>query len=301
MAHEVKQNLLSELKSRYGHIHKLKGSQSLYEVGDGAARVYIRYSKIHDQSEAFYGLRQEDLKALEGIPSAICFLWNGQTEPLFVPFVEYEDVFRALTPASDGQFKVMVYPEPEGAEMYIARGGRFNVESNVGWESLESVVDSAKLRQVPELSHSQIQGFLGVVGARKGYDIWIPSKDRATLDRGVAEEFSCRDSLPDGFKSVESILQEVDVIWIQKGSSVLRALFEVEHSTPIYSGLLRFNDIHLTAPRIVSRFSVVSNEARRSLFIRQVNRPTFRASGLNELCTFLEYPNVYWWFTRTKP
>jgi len=39
-----------------------------------------------------------------------------------------------------------------------------------------------------------------------------------------------------------SILQEVDVIWIPPGSSELKALFEIEHSTAVYSGLLRFND-----------------------------------------------------------
>lgn len=298
MSNKVKPLLLSELTKRYGQVRKLEGSQSLFEIGEGAARIYVRYSRIHTRNEAFYGLRQEDLQILEGVPSVICFLWDGQTEPLFVPFVEYEDVFHSLTPANDGQFKLTVYPQPEGTEMCIARAGRFNVESNLGWDALQSVVDSSKVRDVPALSHSQIQTLLGVVGTRKGYDIWIPVKDRPALDRELAEKFPCRDVLPDAFDPVHDILQEIDVIWIQKGSTQLKALFEVEYSTPIYSGLLRFNDIHLTAPQIVSRFSIVSNDTRRSLFIRQLNRPTFRASGLNGLCTFLEYANVYWWFSR---
>jgi len=300
MPNEAKPLLLSELRRRYGRIRKLEGSQSLYEIGDGVARVYFRYSKIHWRNEAFYGLRREDLHALEGVPSIICFLWDKQAEPLFIPFSEYEDVFNGLTPASDGQYKVAVYPRPEGTEMYIGRAGRFNVESNLGWGALESVVDSSKVHEVPALTHSQIQTLLGVMGTRKGYDIWVPSKDRPALDWGLAERFSCRDVLPDAFDAVHNTLQEIDVIWIQKGSSLLKALFEVEYSMPIYSGLLRFNDIHLTSPHIVSRFSVVSNDTRRSLFIRQLNRPTFRASGLSELCTFLEYANVYWWFSRTK-
>jgi hypothetical protein len=300
MPNEAKPLLLSELRKRYGRIHKLEGSQSLYEIGEGAARIYIRYSKIHERNEAFYGLRQEDLHALAGLPSVICFLWNDQVEPLFIPFVEYEDIFHGLTPANDGQYKLAVYPRLEGTEIYIARAGRFNVESNLGWDALESIVDSSKVHQTPALTHSQIQTLLGVVGTRKGYDIWIPPNDRPALDWGLAQRFSCRDVLPDAFNAVQSILQEIDVIWIQKGSSLLKALFEVEYSTPIYSGLLRFNDIHLTSPHIVSRFSVVSNDTRRSLFIRQLNRPTFRASGLSELCTFLEYANVYWWFNRAK-
>jgi hypothetical protein len=95
-------------------------------------------------------------------------------------------------------------------------------------------------------------------------------------------------------------LEEVDVIWIQKGSSELRALFEVEHSTPIYSGLLRFNDIHLAAPRLRPTFSIVANDARREVFVRQLNRPTFQASELNKFCNFLEYINVFGWFNRIR-
>jgi hypothetical protein len=75
-------------------------------------------------------------------------------------------------------------------------------------------------------------------------------------------------------------------------------LFEVEHSTTIYSGLLRFNDIHLAMPALHPRFSIVAEDARRSHFVRQVSRPTFTTSGLNELCTFLDYANVWRWYRR---
>lgn len=85
-----------------------------------------------------------------------------------------------------------------------------------------------------------------------------------------------------------------------RGSSDLQAMFEVEHSTPIYSGLLRFNDLHLIEPNLKPRFSIVSNDLRRTLFLRQVNRPTFKSSGLSELCNFLEYKDVFGWFNRTK-
>ena len=74
-------------------------------------------------------------------------------------------------------------------------------------------------------------------------------------------------------------------------------LFEVEHSTTVYSGLLRFNDILLTDPK-ASRFSIVSNEVRRALFSRQLFRPTFKASGLADMTSFLEYSNVLDWHRR---
>lgn len=298
MPNELKPALLSELKSRYGSLRKLDGTQSLYEIGEKAARVYIRYSKLHTRNQAFYGLRKEDLQQLEGHPSVICFLWDGQPEPMFIPFADYEEVFQSYTPAKDGQYKAVVYPQKEGTEIYLPKAGRFNVEGNFGYEILENLIDSAKLQTAAELSHSQIQTLLGAVGTTKGYDIWIPMKDRPGLDWNLTKNFACREQLPDAFDSVKSILQEIDVIWINPGSSEVRGLFEVEHSTPVYSGLLRFNDVHLTAPTAISRFSIVSNDARRSLFVRQVNRPTFRTSGLSEICTFLEYMDVLGWHSR---
>lgn len=298
MPNEIKQTFLEKLRERYGSLKKLEKSQSLFEIGDGAARVYIRYSKVHAKGVTFYGLREDDLKRLEGYPSVICFLWNGQKEPLLIPFTEYEEVFHASTPASDGQYKAQIYLQDDGTNLYVTKAGRFNVEAYFGWQQLEALRDSNKLQDIPDLSHSQIQTLLGAIGTTKGFDIWIPQKDRTKLDWSISSSFRCRDMLPYGFESIKHILEEIDVIWIRKGSSELRALYEVEHSTPIYSGLLRFNDIHLTAPRIQPRFSIAANDTRRSLFVKQLNRPTFQMSGLNELCTFLEYANVYSWFNR---
>jgi hypothetical protein len=300
MANQLKPTLLAELKRRYGKLRKLDATQSLYEIGNGAARVYIRYSKLHQRNQGFFGLRKDDLQKLEAIPSVICFLWPGQTEPLFIRFEDYEEIFRSCMPAKDGQYKAVIYPQTEGTEIVLAKAGRFNVEGNFGYAVVDNLLDSAKLQKIPDLTHRQVQTMLGAVGTAKGFDVWIPTKDRSGLDWSLGTRFECRAELPGSFDSIKSVLQEVDVIWLHRGSSNMGTLFEVEHSTPIYSGLLRFNDVHLIAPTAVSRFTIVSNDARRALFARQVNRPTFRTSGLSELCTFLEYVDVFGWYGRIK-
>ena len=297
MANDVKTEFLKSLGS-YGPLHKLGRSQSLYEIGDGVARVYIRYSKIHPRGRTFYGLRAEDLSQLEGHPSVLCFLWDSQDQPLIVPYRDYEQVFQSVSPANDGQYKVLVLLQESGDELYIAQAGRFNVEGNLGWEELEELIDSSATSRLPELSHNQIQTLIGAIGDSKKYDLWIPPNDRASLDWSIAAHFECRNLLPSGFESIENILRQIDVIWIQRGSNEIAALFEVEHSTPMYGALLRFNDIHLVSSGFNPRFSIVSNDTRRSLFVRHWDRPTFRASGLNRLCTFLEYANVYSWHSR---
>lgn len=298
MANVIKLSFLDELKKRYGNIKKIEGSLSLYDVGKGAGRVYIRYSKVHARGQTFYGLRSKDLKRLEGHPSIICFLWEKQTEPLIVTYSDFEEVFHSVSPASDGQFKVQVFFSDSGCDLYIANAGRFNVEAYFGWEQLDSLISKSKLTDIPDLSHVQVQTLLGSIGLIKGFEIWIPKNDRVKLDWSLTQKFSCNAEIPFEYRQIEDILSEIDVIWIERGAGRLRALFEVEHSTPIYSGLLRFNDVHLTSPSSKATYSIVSNDDRRSIFVRQLNRPTFAMSKLSENCSFLEYTNVFAWHRR---
>ncbi len=299
MTNPFKKSFLEQLRSKYGQIKQLPNSLSLFEIGDGLARIYVRYSKVHDRNKTFFGLRRDDIKQLEGVNSVICFLWDTQTEPIFVPFIDFEEIFNSLTPASDGQYKVQIYPDEE-TELYIANAGRFNIEGFYGWHILDNLIDKNKIVVMPDLSHSQIQTLIGSIGTIKGYEIWIPLNDRNKLDWSLAEKYVCRSDLPVRYEKVANIIREVDVVWIRRGSSELTAIFEVEHSTPIYSGLLRFNDMYLVEPNLKLKFTIVSNDTRRSIFLRQIGRPTFRMSGLGDICNFMEYRDVYSWFKRMR-
>jgi len=297
VANTIKDRFLGELTTRYGRLQRVTNSQSLFDVADGSLRIYVRYSKRHERNRTFYGLRKTDLQLLEGRPSVVCFLWDDQREILLVPFADFEEVFRSLEPAGDGQYKAQVYEQDEGTDLYIANAGRFNVDSYYGWTTVETLLE-ARAEPVPELSHSQVQTLIGSLGARKGYEIWVPLNDRPRMDWSMATRFECSASCPLSIIQIREIVEEIDVIWTERGSGAPRAFFEVEHSTPIYSALLRFNDVHILSPRLGARFSIVSNDDRRSLFVRQLSRPTFRASGLSEACNFLEYRNVYAWHKR---
>jgi len=298
MASVLKQTVLAELERRLGRARKLEQSQSLFDFGNNVLRVYSRYSRVHSDGRTFYGLREDDLRKLEGRPSLICFLWDSQQAPLFLPFQEFEETFRAVEPANDGQYKSQVFLRTEGTEFYLAKAGRFNVDAYVGWDVVDQFVDPTRTRAVPDLTHSQVQSFLGAIGMRKLFDIWVPRPDRTKVGQGIPEEMSYCHVLPTVPDPVGQILEEVDVIWIERGSGRLRALFEVEHSTTIYSGLLRFNDIHLVAPQFKPTYSIVADNERRSSFVRQLARPTFVVSGLNQICTFMEYENVFSWYER---
>ena len=294
----LKGDFLKNFSSRFGTFEKLGGSQSLYSVNQDAFRIYIRYSKVHSRNRCFFGLREKDLRQLEGGLSFICLLWEGQEKPLILPFADFEDVFEGVEPAEDGQYKVQVFLQEYGTELYVARAGRFNVDGYFGFEELIKEIEPGISKVDIEFNHSQVQTLLGGIGSLKDYHIWIPSDDREKLDWSVMpNKFEISLSLPNLSKSAQRYLSEIDVIWIDRGSNRIKALYEVEHSTPVYSGLLRFNDIYLTSVP-VERFTIVSNEERRSVFAKQINRPTFMRSGLAEICSFLNYANVYSWYQR---
>lgn len=301
MGNTRKADVIEELRQRFGELRKLPGSESLFALGDDAARVYIRYSKVHPRGRTFFGLREIDLRQLEGHNSFLCFLFDDGSPPIFIPYADFEEVFREAETASDGQYKVQLHKQSQALELYVARQGRFNIEGYVGFDAIARSVDARRLREVRDLSHSQVQTLLAGIGHLKGYEVSVPAYDAGKFDWSLTTRFRLRDSVPAGFERVSEILSEIDVIWVAAGRNEIEGLFEVEHTTSVYSGLLRFNDILLTEPK-VSRFSIVSNETRRAVFARQLYRPTFRKSGLAELTSFLEYANVFDWHERlSKP
>lgn len=297
MANPTKSKVLDDLQQRFGEVRKLKGSESLFAIGDEAARIYFRYSKVHEGGRTFFGLRQVDLRQLEGHNSFLCFLLDDGSPPVFVPYVDFEEVFANAEPAKDGQYKVQLTNQANTLELYVARQGRFNVEAYVGFGTLQHSLEAEKFRESATLSHSQVQTLLAGIGHAKGFEVFVPESDIGKLDWSLTKDFALRRKIPEGFNQVRDVLREIDVVWVANGRSKIEGLYEVEHSTPVYSGLLRFNDILLADPS-VSRFSIVSNDVRRDLFSRQLFRPTFKKSGLSELCSFLEYANVFAWHRR---
>jgi hypothetical protein len=297
MPNPHKAKVLETLRQRFGEVREAKGSRSLFTIGDQAAHIYFRYSRVHPHGRTFFGLRKADLQQLGGHNAFLCFLVDDGSPPLFIPYADFEEVFHNAEVAKDGQYKVQLIVGTNTRELYVARQGRFNVEGYVGFDALEHSMDALRLREARDLTHAQVQSLLAGIGHIKGYDVCIPDNDLGKLDWTLTKHFSLRARLPAGFDQIRAILSEIDVVWVAPGRNTIEGLYEVEHSTPVYSGLLRFNDVLLTDPT-VSRFSIVSNDARRDLFSRQLFRPTFKKSGLAELCSFLEYANVFDWHKR---
>jgi hypothetical protein len=88
-------------------------------------------------------------------------------------------------------------------------------------------------------------------------------------------------------------IKRIDVLWL-KGRAIRRA-FEVEHSTAIYSGLLRMADLCALLPNINVPLHIVAPESRREKVFQEITRPVFSLlenTPLSERCTYLSYGSV---------
>lgn len=83
------------------------------------------------------------------------------------------------------------------------------------------------------------------------FDIWVPSADRAKVKEHVSVDFHgrFRDQLNLAYDTKTlGPIRQIDVLWL-KGNAIVRA-FEIEHTTAVYSGLLRMADLLALQPNI---------------------------------------------------
>src|SRR5271156_5097560 len=76
-----------------------------------------------------------------------------------------------------------------------------------------------------------------------------------------------------------------------KGRSMARA-FEIEHTTAIYSGLLRMADLLALQPNMDIRLHIVAPDEKREKVLREIKRPVFsllERGPLYEHCSYISY------------
>jgi hypothetical protein len=148
----------------------------------------------------------------------------------------------------------------------------------------------------PESRESiRIQALLAEIGARMGMQIWLPRADRgAVLAEWKAAEKPLLDRLPLNYDDTTlRTIEQIDVLWL-KGRSIRRA-FEVEHTTSIYSGILRMADLLALQPNMDIRLHIVAPAIRREKVFQEIRRPVFSLldrGPLSESCTFIDYESV---------
>jgi hypothetical protein len=141
--------------------------------------------------------------------------------------------------------------------------------------------------EIEALDHTHVQWLLGKVGRKLGCRVWVAANDRRRRWRGESlgalsiARFPSLGLDPDS----QRIITLIDVVWL-RGPNQVAAAFEIEHTTSIYSGLLRLADLAALSPNLNFPLYIVAPRARLEKVRRELLRPTFQALELHRKCAF---------------
>ena len=180
-----------------------------------------------------------------------------------------------------------------GALLFDVGSGRYPAPPREGdeaerarWEADLAAVraQTAKEHKLAEAgresdrTHTEVQRWLRDLGAALGFDVYVAANDRGRAVDGGRLGDGCRDDLPSAVAAAgaESV-RLIDVIWLERNTDRVAAAFEVEHTTSIYSGIVRLLDLALgAADGAVHRLFLVAPDNREADVRTQLQRPAFQ-------------------------
>lgn len=168
------------------------------------------------------------------------------------------------------------YPAPP-RENDPAAQARFETDLAMVREESAQVAKALHLARESDHTHTEIQGWLRDLGRQLGYAVWVASNDRGRIYGGDVLSQHCLARLPAALECLPAIdmIRLIDVLWLDEHGKVAAA-FEVEHSTSIYSGIVRMLDLALGVPEhLGSHYFLVAPDNRETDVRAQFARPAF--------------------------
>jgi type II restriction enzyme len=154
-------------------------------------------------------------------------------------------------------------------------------DNRAAWiEQLASVrekADKAAPLEADDRTHTEIQGWLRDLGFALKYRVWIAQNDRGrTFGDGRLGD-ACLAKFPPSLDSSPGAdaVRLIDVLWIDDNDRIVAA-FEVEHTTSIYSGIVRMLDLALGGDTTnLHSLYLVAPDKREADVRAQIARPAF--------------------------
>ena len=252
-----------------------------------------------------YGVPMESLAGkLTFFPvEATARQWSGRVRgsPSRYKFEDGEAIAAAIRHAAESPIS-----RPVDARKLERPANLYKLRAKAGDEEIETVVSiPAKEEETPSAietsisdegpGHSEIQWRLLDLGSQMGLDVWAPRADRGRTwsSKIIGNVPRMLRNLPTQFnEATTKTIENIDVLWLS-GQAIVAA-FEVEHTTAVYSGLLRMSDLLTMQPNLDIKLYLVGPDDRYTKFAREVARPTFasRPKPLHSVCGFLPYSKL---------
>lgn len=289
-----------------GNFDRMSESDDILIVEGDSIRLMGKVAaKVNSQE-----LSRDLWKPLSGVASTpwqlIYFIANARE--LDVPFQEfcklfgYADNYRlqgftAVAPQKVEEFRAK-YGDLYSALERIQKGEQVQARLSDLLPLVQPAPDRAEVT-LPEIDdilrtpitsdHIRMQWILARLGIKAGERVWVPVGDQSRLKK--AYEFESFDpEFSAGIDLPHSYIENIDVVWKQQFR--IGAAYEIENSTSIYSGLLRFADLNIIAPNTLYPMFVVAPKERKNRLREQLRRPAFKRLELDTKVRFLPYEAV---------
>jgi len=150
-------------------------------------------------------------------------------------------------------------------------------------EEAASFARQIQASRTEDATHTEVQGWLRDLGKALGFSVWVATNDRSRPFNGGALGDGCLSSLPTSLLVAGAdTVPLIDVVWLNATSLEVEAAFEVEHTTSIYSGIVRLLDLALGSDQSAKKhLFLVAPDAREADVRAQLARPAF--SRVSEL------------------
>lgn len=170
----------------------------------------------------------------------------------------------------------------------IAKGKKLEQVAKITKQEIEEIDE--RVERAPT-EHDEMQWRLIRLGKKTKVDVWVPKNDQGKSYEGnvfkneVLREF--QETL-----DVPVYIKNIDVVW--KYGYSIKSAFEIEHSTSVYSGILRLSDLKALTPNSVYPLFIVADRSRKNKVFSELKRPTFNNAYLHlpEEVAFLSYDKV---------
>ncbi len=191
---------------------------------------------------------------------------------------KYDDLYSVLLTLKQG-----AQPQPSSLREELLQAEAYTSKCPT------PVLDVEEDTEAVVTDHVEMQWRLLTLGLKAGEKVWAPKGDQGRITKAYSfAEFE--DTFAAGLDTQTKYVENIDVVW--KEEFRIDAAFEVENSTAIYSGLLRFADLTMVAPNSLYPLFVVAPTERKARVLEQLKRPVFRHLKMAEKVRYLSYEGV---------
>ncbi|OGL34923.1 hypothetical protein A3F05_02225 [Candidatus Saccharibacteria bacterium RIFCSPHIGHO2_12_FULL_47_17] len=248
-------------------------------------------AKVRNKDLARYFWRETEDKATWEL---MYFIVNEETVDVPLaklnPFFGYSENYAPRGFTQIDQEKVKSFAANYGDILGVLKSLENNEEiipvAPVKTEIIEEKIEQATTE------HDEMQWRLIRLGEMAKLDVWVPANDQNKQYKGNI----FRDHILREFQQgldVAPTIKNIDVVW-KFGPYSIKSAFEIEHSTSVYSGILRLSDLRAETPNSTFPLFIVADRARKQKVLNELLRPTFSSPALrlNEVVKYLSYDDV---------